>query len=117
MKLKLKRKISGKRIRQIERQKRIKEEGKPDEWTVYNKNIIHGQKKRDNPNLLDGDTPVYSKISDIRLPKKGRKTAWKRFKKSFPFIQVTKSGGKRLNEQKLKEFYDSSRSKKKSRRI
>lgn len=112
VKLKLKRKISGKKIRQAERQKRLKEEGRPNISSTYFKNKVHGQKRRDNPNLLTDDNPVGASIRNIRVPKKGRKTAWKRFEKNFPYITVTKSGGRKFNEQKLKEFHDKQRSKK-----
>lgn len=97
IKLKLKRKVSGRVIRNIERQKRLQEGEKERNYQRYLEKF--GNKKRgkrhvENPNIYEGEEKPKHGCGyfGIRLPKKKRKTAWKRFKKNFPYVKPTKHG-------------------------
>jgi hypothetical protein len=112
IKLKLKRRMSGKKIRQDLRSKELhptKTETFTDDNGVihtytypihvryenkglYDRNRV--QKRHvENPNIYKGEKPVPNPgIRNIRIPKKHRKNAWKRFKKAFPYAEVTKGG-------------------------
>lgn len=58
---------------------------------LYRKNHVR-KRHVENPNIYEGDEPLRCGTRNIRLPKKKRKTAWKRFHKAFPYIKVTKRG-------------------------
>ncbi len=63
---------------------------------IYRKNSP--QKRHvENPNLYAGENPLRPGVRNIRIPKKKRKTAWKRFKKHFPYIEITETGKKIYN--------------------
>lgn len=116
VKFKLKRKMSGKKIRKDMRKKQIH----PTEtktYTDYDGNVhvvevpIHVKypnrglyrrnldtvKVRKDNQIMDyesqGDKPIGSFYA-ARLPRKKRKTAWKRFNKLFPNIKVGRGGKK-----------------------
>jgi len=89
MKLKLKRRMSGKKIRKDKRKKELESQGHRPDYS-YKKNKVKGQKRRDTPNLLTDDKPVSVVLRDLRVPAKARKSAWKRFKKNFPNVKVIK---------------------------
>lgn len=59
---------------------------------LYDKNRV--QKRHvENPNIYEGEKPLPNPgTRNIRLPRKCRKTAWKRFKKAFPYVKVDKKG-------------------------
>ena len=93
IKIKIVRKISGKKIRQIERRIRLKQV-KPTFGNTpnYQRNKVIGAPKKDNPNLYKGEeSKIRSSTRDIRIPSKKRKGALKRFKKHFPNV-VVKAG-------------------------
>lgn len=123
IKLTLKRKKSGKEIRKAKRKQElytkmaikvynpISDSYEDEEIEVsrhkkdysYDRNLI--RRHIENPNVYEGEKPLIGGgTRQVRLPKKKRKTAWKRFKKNFPYIEVTRSGGKRFNEEKFKKF-------------
>lgn len=105
--------MSGNKIKADKRKKEFDPSKKYENKWAYRKNNIN-KRHIENPNVYEEDTPKGTAFSAIRLPRKGRKTAWKRFRKSFPYITVTRSGGKRINEQKLREFHNRQASKKTS---
>lgn len=107
IKLRLKRKMSGKAIRKDKRDKELRptkiyidSDGnshiqpvciRHENQGLYNHNRL--QKRHvENPNIYEGDKPLICGINNIRIPRKGRKTAWKRFHKAFPYIKVNKKG-------------------------
>lgn len=109
IKLKLKRRISGKAIRQDKRQKKfhptltytvVDKEGNEHTYTskryvnyenkgMYRKNSVE-KRHVENPNIYEGEEPLKCATRNIRVPSRKRKTAMKRFKKAFPYIEVGK---------------------------
>ena len=59
---------------------------------LYRKNRVE-KRHVENPNIYEGEKPVPNPATrNIRLPRKCRKTAWKRFQKAFPYVKVHKNG-------------------------
>lgn len=111
LKLKLKRKISGKAIKKDKRNKALHpakefnffdDNGNIITKTVpvyvqyenkglYRKNRV--QKRHvENPTVYEGEEPLRCGIRNIRVPRKCRKTAWKRFYKAFPYVTFNSKG-------------------------
>jgi len=104
--------MSGKKIRNIKRQqelhptKEIKCYGPNGEVQSYTTKVFVDYENRglyrrnriekrhvENPNIYEGEKPVPNPgTRNIRLPRKCRKTAWKRFQKAFPYVKVDKKG-------------------------
>lgn len=98
VKLKLKRKMSGNRIRKL---KRVEEFSKTNTEAFlarherkYAKNIVIGQKRRDNPKIYEGEEALRCAYRNIRVPSKKRKAAQKRFKKAFPQWDIDEKSNK-----------------------
>ena len=112
VKLKLKRRMSGKKIRADKRQKELhptvtqtitNHDGTEHTYSykkfvhyenrgLYRKNRVE-KRHVENPNIYEGEKPVPNPgTRNIRLPRKCRKTAWKRFQKAFPYVKVGKNG-------------------------
>jgi hypothetical protein len=111
MKLKLKRKFSGKVIKKLKRKEMFHPETvmettdykgnlikitvpKTIKWEnkgLYDRNRV-AKRHTENPNIYDGEQPIRQAVRNIRPPKKSRKTAWKRFKKAFPYVEVDNTG-------------------------
>ena len=102
--------MSGNKIKKAKRKVEFDPSKRYENKWVYRRNNIE-KRHIENPNVYEGEIPRGASFYSIRLPKKCRKTAWKRFKKNFPYVKVTKSGGKLFNEQKFKEFYERTRNK------
>ena len=82
--------MSGRKIRESKRQAEINHVFYPNRG-LYRRNDPE-KRHVENPNIYEGDKPLRCGINTIRLPKKKRKTAWKRFHKAFPYVKVTKKG-------------------------
>lgn len=111
LKLNLKRRASGKTIKKLKRKEMFHPEtemetvdykGNPvkikvkkhitwDNKGLYRKNRVE-KRHTENPTIYDGEEPIRQAVRNIRPPKKKRKTAWKRFKKAFPYVEVSKTG-------------------------
>jgi hypothetical protein len=120
IKLKLKRKMSGRAIKKKKREQELyvfseyicpvtgekSTYKRPKHRKDYSYNKNSPQKRHvENPNVYEGEFPVIGGgVKQIRLPKKKRRTAWKRFKKNFPYIEITKAGGKEFNHEKYLKF-------------
>lgn len=111
IRLKVVRKMSGRKIKQDKRNKELHPtttikgvdwEGNPytfeapknvryENKGLYRKNRV--QKRHvENPNIYKGEEPIQTAVRNIRIPRKCRKTAWKRFQKAFPYVKVDKKG-------------------------
>lgn len=107
MKLKLKRRFSGKTIRDLKRKEmfhpetvitladgsehKVKKNVKWENKGLYDKNRVE-KRHTENPTIYDGEEPIRQAVRNIRPPKKKRKTAWKRFKRAFPYVEVSETG-------------------------
>ena len=105
MKMTLKRKMSGKKIRQNKRKAELHPTAKItvdgveyehritvnyENRGIYNRNKPQARHV-ENPNIYKDESPILCGISNIRVPRKCRKTAIKRFKKAFPYIEINKN--------------------------
>lgn len=86
---KLKRRKSGKFIKQDIRKKELAANRFYENKGAYRKNNIE-KRHVENPTIYKGEEPLKCALRNIRVPKKCRKTAWKRFEKAFPNIKVDK---------------------------
>lgn len=107
LKLKLKRRVSGKTIRNLKRKEmfhpeteivfsdgskhKMKKNVKWENKGLYDKNRVT-KRHTENPTIYDGEEPIRQAVRNIRPPKKKRKSAWKRFKKAFPYVEVSETG-------------------------
>lgn len=115
VKFRLKRRISGKRIRKAERHKKLwvqreipGHDGQPYVYEVSKHSLertftpIKKKRHKDfSRRYDDSDKPIGSLYS-ARIPRKGRVKAWKRFKKLFPQVEVNSTGGKIFVERPIK---------------
>lgn len=116
MKLKLIRRKSGRKIRQEKRQAELHPSIThimPDGQVFVQKKYIHYENKGlynsnkpqkrhiENPNIYEGEPILRCGIRNIRVPRKARKTAWKRFAKAFPYVKINKQGRKVFLPDKL----------------
>ena len=94
VRFKLKRRISGAKIRKAEREKEYKRSPPEIHQARLEYHAKPITKRRDNPTIYKGEETLKCGYRDIRVPSKKRIGAIKRFKRAFPQYKIDKRSNK-----------------------